>query len=84
MTMFGQMVMDALEREAATFTPRRVKTKTREAYNALPETFTRQDVMEAGLAKNDGTARNVLSRWQKDGFIESTNNNMFKKKIHNL
>ncbi|MBR1414950.1 MAG: hypothetical protein IJ570_03695 [Prevotella sp.] len=80
-TMFGQMVMDALEKEAANFTPRRMHTKTRSAYNQLPEQFTANDLVGADVAANLNAAKVTLYRWEQDGLIERTNDGKFIKKI---
>ena len=82
--MFGQMVMDALEKENEAFMPRKYYTKTREAYNALPVKFTYDDMLSIGLVKTVAAATGTVVRWRKDGLVEAIEEKTFKKKIKQL
>ncbi len=76
--MFGQMVMDALEREQQTFAPRRVRSKTRTAYNNLPERFDADDVLSTSLVTSRKAAYNSIKRWMSDGLVKTDNNQYVK------
>lgn len=82
--MFGQMVMDALEKEAAAYVPRRLHTKTRDAFNQLPAEFNAQQLIEAGLCRSLNTAAVTLLRWERDGFVEKKKDNVYTKKVKTL
>jgi len=84
MTMFGQMVMDALEKEQEAFAPIKLRTKTRTAFNSLPSQFTRQELVDAGIAKNINTVYVTLSRWLNSKLIEQTGDNQYKKLFKTL
>jgi hypothetical protein len=79
MRMFGNMVMDAQEREKNQFVPRRRSTKIREAYASLPKDFKLEDLVKAGIAKNAKRASNVVNRWKSDGLVEISNYGYTKK-----
>ena len=80
MHMFGDMVMQARERENSNFVPRRRSTKVRETYALLPEKITTATLIEANVAKNLNYANEIIRRWLEDGLIEKTGNKQFKKK----
>lgn len=84
MYMFGQMVMDALEREQAAFAPRKMHNKTRNAYNSLPESFTREQYMDATGSTNRRSVDVILKRWATDGLIKFEKNNLYTKIIKTL
>ena len=70
MHVFGQQVMDALDASLRDFQPKRRSTKVRDAYNSLPEVFTKEDVMQVLNLKNADSTRVTLNRWKADGLIE--------------
>jgi hypothetical protein len=82
--LFGQMVMDALERERQAFSPRKYYTKTRAAFNALGDEFTDEDLVKVGLAKNQEGAYLIIHRWTKDELVEKLNSGRCRKKIKKL
>ena len=82
--MFGQMVMDALEREQQTFAPMKVRTKTRTAYNNLPEQFTMEQMMDINHVPNKKSAYTTISRWMQLGLLKLVNNNTYQKTIKTI
>lgn len=84
MHMFGQMVMDALEAESKNFVPRRRMQKTREVFKRLPEKFTYQDLLAAGLFDSYTQARASCSRWTQEGFLKKKDRKYFVKVIKEL
>lgn len=83
MRLFGGMVEDARRNEASLFLPRKYKTQTRDAYRRLPAKFQASDLVKEGIAKSEGAARVLLSRWAADGLVEKKNKD-WKKKITNI
>ena len=79
MRMFGNMVMEAQEREKSQFVPRKRSYKTRDAYAALPQNFKFEDLVRVGIAKNAKAASCVVLRWIADGLVESKNKGYSKK-----
>lgn len=69
MHMFGEQVMEALERERSSFTPRRRSRKVREAYAALPTELTTETLVSEGVAKDLNCAAKTLTRWIDDGLV---------------
>jgi len=84
MFMFGQMVMDAQEKEEMAFVPRKYHTKTRSIYNALPDKITVSDIIKAGLAEKVKYAMVVLRRWEKDDLVETEDDATWTKKIQKI
>jgi hypothetical protein len=84
MHMFGQMVMDALEAESKNFVPRRRMQKTREVFKRLPDKFTYQDLLAAGLFDSYTQARASCSRWTQEGFLKKKDRKYFVKVIKEL
>ncbi len=82
--MFGQMVMDALAREAQAFQPRAYRYKTRELFNRLPTEITIELLMADSAVKSKYNVKTLLARWLKDGLIERINDNEYRKKIERL
>ena len=81
MHMFGQMVMEALEREQTAFTPRKRSSKVREAYASLPmEGLTAEKLVEQGACASVNTARVTLHRWFADGLVSESGKGIYKKK----
>ena len=79
MHMFGQMVMDAREREMSNYVPRKRSNKVREAYAQLPELINTELLVSEGLAKNVNAAGATLRRWLADGLVAAANNNNYRK-----
>ena len=79
MHMFGQMVMDAREREMNNYVPRKRSSKVREAYAQLPELINTELLVSEGLAKNVNAAGATLRRWLADGLVAAANNNNYRK-----
>jgi len=78
MRMFGNMVLEAQERERSQFTPRKRTTKVREAYAMLPKEIRTEMLVERGLAKNLNCASNILRRWADDGLVTQNGRNYTK------
>ena len=83
MRLFGQMVMDAREREQQQFVPRRRSHKVRELYAGLKEEFTREEMVMTSQMSNGGVT-NTLRRWLDDGLIEKTGTNSYRKKFKKI
>ena len=85
MHMFGQMVMEAQERENSAFIPRKRSTKVREAYASLPmEGLTAETLVDRGVSANVNTAYVTLRRWLEDGLVSSTEKGVYKKKYNEI
>ena len=82
--MFGQMVMDAMQKEREAFMPRPFKMRTRELYNQLPEVFDYNDLVSLGLTKTKNNAGTTVRRWLKDGLVEKITDTQCKKIIKKL
>lgn len=74
--MFGNEVMEALQAEAAAFTPRRRADKTRQRFDRLPKQFTREQLMAEGLSYQG--AATAIRRWLKDGLVEAEGDHYVK------
>jgi hypothetical protein len=70
MYMYGEMVMDAQQREREQFIPRRRSQKVREAYAKLPKELTTVLLVSQGVCKDVMRASETLRRWQADGLVE--------------
>ncbi len=79
MRMFGNMVMEAQEREKSQFVPRKRSTKVREAYAHLPKEITTETLVQEGIARNIRYASQVLNRWVEDGLAEKQGKVYVKK-----
>ena len=79
MHMFGQMVMDAREREMSNYVPRKRSSKVREAYAKLPELINTELLVSEGLAKNVNAAGSTLRRWLADGLVAEVNDKNYRK-----
>ena len=79
MHLFGQMVIDAQERERSTFTPRKRSTKVREAYARLPKELDRETLVAEGVASSVDTASVTLKRWLDDGLLTKEGKKYVKK-----
>jgi hypothetical protein len=85
MHMFGQMVIEAQERENSAFIPRKRSTKVREAYASLPmEGLTAETLVDRGVSANVNTAYVTLRRWLEDGLVSSTEKGVYKKKYNEI
>lgn len=85
MHMFGDMVMQAQERESSQFVPRRRSVKVREGYKLLPEIFTCEELISNGVSCNINAARVSVSRWLADGLIEKMGDKgQYKKKYSEI
>ena len=70
MHMFGEMVIEAQERERSNFVPRKRSTKIREAYARLPmEGITTEMLVSVGVASDLTRAAETLRRWLADGLV---------------
>ena len=81
--MFGNMVMEAQEREKSQFVPRRRSSKIRDAFAALPKEFEAEKLVSNGLCRNIGNARVTILRWLNDGLIEK-NDKKYTKKFNEI
>lgn len=79
MHMFGEMVMQAQERERSQFTPRRRSTKVREAFARLPREMTSETLVAVGLCKDINAAGMTLRRWLEDGLVTREGKKYTKK-----
>jgi hypothetical protein len=79
MHMFGEMVMEAQERERSNFVPRKRSTKIREAYASLPEELTTETLVSCGVANDLNVAGITLRRWLEDGLVEKIDNKKYRK-----
>ena len=79
MHMYGQMVMDAREREMSNYVPRKRSSKVREAYAKLPELINTELLVSEGLAKNVNAAGSTLRRWLADGLVAEVNDKNYRK-----
>ena len=84
MHLFGQQVMEALQREREQFTPRKRSTKIRDLYASLPDTFTQEDIKLQMPNTNRAYASNTVLRWLADGLVEKTNKRTYKKKYKEI
>ena len=84
MHMYGQMVMDAQEREQSAFVPRKRSMKIREAYARLPEIITTEILVSEGVAANMQCASMTLRRWLDDGLVEKADNKSYRKKYKEI
>lgn len=82
--MFGEMVMQAQEREKEAFVPRKRSTKVREMYAALPMELSTNVLVENGYAADLNAASLILRRWLDDGLIEKTGTRSYKKKYKEI
>ena len=84
MHMFGEMVMEAQQREQSNFVPRKRSQKIREAYARLPmEGITTELLVSEGVAKDLNTASITLRRWLDDGLIVRLRDNKTYRKLFN-
>ena len=79
MHLFGQMVIDAQERERSNFTPRKRSTKIREAYARLPKELDRETLVANGVARSVDAASVTLGRWLDDGLVCKDGKKYIKK-----
>ena len=79
MYFYGQMVMDAQERENSAFVPRKRSTKVRERYAALPEELTTEILVANGAATDVKNAHTTLKRWLDDGLVEKKDDKTYRK-----
>ncbi len=79
MHMFGEMVMEAQEREWSDFVPRKRSTKVREAYARLPETITTETLVSEGVCRDINIASTTLRRWEADGLVKKVDNRSYRK-----
>ena len=84
MHMYGQMVMEAQEREQSAFVPRKRSMKIREAYARLPETITTEILVSEGVARDINGAGLALRRWLEDGLVEKTDSKSYRKKYKEI
>ncbi len=77
MNLYGQMVMDAKEREKQNFVPRRRSRKIRNLYASLPEEFNLDMLKKDGA--NDRTCYVTISRWVNDGLVAMTGDRTYRK-----
>ena len=76
---FGKMVEDALNGVPVQGNAKR-SMKRIEAFNNLGENFTVDEVMEI-LNVVKASARNLITQWKKEGYIEKLSTNNYKKLI---
>ena len=79
MHFYGQMVIDAQERERSTFTPRKRSTKIREAYARLPRQLDRETLVAEGVSASVEAASVTLKRWLDDGLVVKEGKKYVKK-----
>ena len=78
---YARNYFDNMETEANT--NKRRRTKTRVAFDNLPEVFRAEDVVNA-YNTNADNARVIICRLRKDGFVEKTEEGTFKKIVRLL
>jgi len=82
MHMFGEMVMEAQQREQLNFVPRKRSQKIREAYARLPmEGITTETLVSEGVARDLNTSNNTLRRWAEDGLVVRLKDNKTYRKL---
>jgi hypothetical protein len=82
MHMFGQMVIEAQEREQSGFVPRKRSFKIREAYARLPmEGITTETLVTEGVARDVHLAGTTIRRWLDDGLIEKMSDKKTYRKL---
>ena len=69
MHYYGQMVIDAQERERTAFTPRKRSNKVRQAYAKLPRQIDHETLVAHGVASSMAVASVTLKRWLDDGLV---------------
>ena len=79
--MFGSMVAEARQKERTAFLPRKILGSTRNGFNKLPKEFTAKDVVAAGLAKTESSARVFIMRLRKDGLVAVKSKGVYTKNI---
>ena len=79
MRLYGQMVLDARQREKDNFVPRRRSHKMRDAYAALGEVFNEENLVQNGVSKDAKTANVVIQRWYADGLVQRDGKRWRKK-----
>ena len=85
MHLFGEMVMEAQERERSQFVPRKRSTKIREAYAMLPDKLTSETLVERGVCKDVNRSNETLRRWLADGLVEmSEEMKVYRKKFKEI
>jgi len=82
--MFGKMVEDARAKEREAFMPRKLQTGVRDSFNKLPEQFTTQDAVEAGLGNNQNLTSKQVSRLIECGFVKRIKKGIYKKTTKRL
>ena len=84
MYMFGNDVMDALEAQDTAFVPRRRANKTKERFDRLPQTFSREMMVELSPGVTTSAVSKLLSVWQEEGIVRFDNNKKEYVKTGNL
>ena len=84
MRLFGQMVMEAKQREQEQFVPRRRSTKIRQLYAMLPDEFTQEVFKQQTPDSSPSHTATTIQRWMADGLIEKLDNRTYKKKYKEI
>ena len=77
--MFGSDVMEAMEQQAAAFTPRRRSNKVKERFEKLPKEFTRNELKAICLDMKNTSISTMIKRWLEEGIIERQGEKYVKK-----
>ncbi len=85
MHLFGQMVMEAQEREKGNFVPMRRQHTTRDAYATLPmENITPALLVQMGIRKELNSAGALLSKWAAEKLVTKMSRGIYKKKYKEI
>jgi hypothetical protein len=85
MHMFGQMVMEAQEREKGNFVPMRRQHTTRDAYATLPmENITPALLVQMGIRKELNSAGALLSKWAAEKLVTKMSRGVYNKKYKEI
>ena len=85
MHLFGQMVMEAQEREKGNFVPMRRQHTTRDAYATLPmENITPALLVQMGIRKELNSAGALLSKWAAEKLVTKMSRGVYNKKYKEI
>ena len=85
MHLFGQMVMEAQERENGNFVPMRRQHSTRDAYATLPmENITPALLVQMGIRKELNSAGALLSKWAAEKLVTKMSRGVYNKKYKEI
>lgn len=82
--MFGTDVMEALEQQAAAFTPRRRSNKVKERYEKLGREFTLEEVKALMAGCSPKSSYTIIDRWKEYGIVKETEKGKYVKLVNDL